>query len=259
MIRCAFCLFLVLIFSNQALAIRDNWNEAKSSHFIVYYKNVSEDFINRLINKSEENYNKIADSLGFMRFNFWLWENRAKIFIYDNASDYHLATGQPVWSEGASSPSKKIIHTFAGEENFFETVLPHEMGHIIFREFVGFDNPAVPIWLDEGVASYQESFKRELADSIVKKAIQQNRFIDLVSLSNINPYSIQDSESVNLFYAESTSIINYLIKEFGKDKFVLFCQNLRDKKNLERAIVSSYPFSNIRELNNAWQGYLRND
>lgn len=65
-----------------------------------------------------------------------------------------------------------------------------------------------------------------------------------------------DNKLVQLFYAEAFSIVDFLIKEFGKDKFVLFCQNLRDKMGLERAIAATYPFSSIQELGLAWQKFL---
>jgi hypothetical protein len=252
-------LLLVLITYNPAIATDNNWHITKSTHFIVYYKNAPENFIRELIDKSEDCYDKIASGLGFTRYNFWLWDNRAKIYIHDNTADYQSATGQPQWSGGSAIPGQKIIQTFPYAQGFFEKILPHEMGHIIFREFVGFNNPAVPLWLDEGVASYQEKPTYAAANAFVRKAINKGNFISLEGLAGFNPYSSASNESVQLFYAESFSVIDFLIKEFGRDKFVLFCQNLRDKKNLDRAIASSYPFSNIRELNDAWQRYLKNE
>ena len=251
------CLLVIFVSYSIVWALDVNWRTVKSTHFIAYYKNAPEDFIGRLIEKSEEYYNKIADDLGFRRYNFWLWDNRAKIYIYDNAKDYQTFTGQPSWSSGCAIIRDKIIHTFPYAKEFFDTVLPHEMGHLIFREFVGFNNNAVPVWLDEGVASYQENLRHPMANRRLREAINTNRLIDLEGLSGLSPHSIQNTELVNLFYAEAVSIIDYLIKEFGKDNFVSFCQALRDKRDLERAIASVYPFRNIQELDQAWQKYIQ--
>lgn len=250
-------IFMVLILIDFAAAQEKKEQLEKSDHFIIHYKNASEDFIRELLEKSEEFYNKIADELGFIRFNFWVWDNRAHIYVYDDAGDYQAATGQPAWSAGAAIPGQKAIYTYTGAQEFFATVLPHEMGHIIFREFVGFNNPAVPVWLEEGVASYQMDIRRPAADLSVKEAMENGNFISIENLSNQNPLMMSSDDMVSLFYLESVSIINYLIKEFGKDSFVLFCQNLRDKKNLERAIASVYPFENIKQLDEAWQGKLK--
>ena len=237
------------------------WNTEKSTHFIVYYKKAAPDFIKQLIERSEEYYNKIADNLGFMRFNFWLWDNRAKIYIYDDAKDYQASTGYPKWSAGCAIARLKTIKTFPYAQGFFDTILPHEMGHIIFREFVGFDNNDVPIWLEEGVACYQEDFKRATSNAIVKDAMKKGILMSLDKLTYFVfvDRNEKDNIAVNLFYSESVSIVDYLIKEFGKDKFVLFCQNLRDKKDLDRAVASVYPFSNTDELDLAWQKHLKDE
>lgn len=252
------CIFVLLILFSLSLVYgdNDNWKITKSTHFIIYYKNAPEDFIRRLIDKSEEYYNKIAQDLGFRRYDFWLWDERAKIYIHDNASDYQLATGEPSWSGGCVWASQKLIQTFPYAQGFLETVLPHEMGHIIFREFIGFNNYAVPLWLEEGVASYQEKQKYMQVNAFIREAIRQNSFINLEKLSSLSPHLIHNPQLVGLFYAEAFSIIDFLIKEFGRDKFVLFCQNLRDKKNFTQAIASSYTFSDIRELNDAWVKYV---
>jgi len=255
--RCIFVLAIFFYFSPSYADI-GNWQITKSTHLVIYYKSASEDFIKQLIDKSEDYYNRIADDLGFTRFNFWLWDNRAKIYIYDNSADYQTATGQPSWSGGCAVAEDKIIQTFPYAQGFFETILPHEMGHIIFREFVGFDNNAVPVWLEEGIASYQEKYKYSTADTFLREAIIKGNFMTLEKLSNFDVHSTKDNELVRLFYFESFSLINFLMKEFGKDEFVVFCQNLRDKKNLQKAIASSYPFSSIQELDTAWQRYLKN-
>jgi hypothetical protein len=254
-----FFLFLALLFTSSAIleaTEAEKWNTAKSTHFIVYYENASQDFINRLMDKAEDYYNKIAEDLGFNRYNFWLWDNRAKIYIYDNAKEYQSATGYPGWFAGSALAGEKIIQAYADATGFFDTVLPHEMGHIIFREFVGFYNKAIPLWLEEGVASYQQKLKYSMSDAWVREAIKKNNFMTLGKLGSFNVASNMDSDTARLFYAESFSIVDFLIKEFGRDSFVLFCQNLRDKNNLERALASVYPFSNVKELEQGWERYL---
>jgi hypothetical protein len=250
-------IILIFIFTfSFVFAKSGDWEMTKSTHFIIYYKNAPEDFLVQLIKEAEDYYDEIADNLGFRRRDFWLWDNRAKIYIYDDKEDYQSATGKPEWSSGFAVPQLKTIHSFPYAKTFFQTILPHELGHIIFREFVGFNNK-IPIWLDEGVAAYQENLKYRRAAALVKEALKTDTFIELKDLSSLNPQEIQDEERVNLFYAEAISIIDYLIKEFGKDNFVFFCQQLRDKGNLEKALAYTYPFYNLEELGYAWEKYLK--
>jgi len=258
LIRRQIILFLaVLVSFNVAFAQEgQKWKEAKSTHFVVYYKNAQDDFVDKLIEKSENYYNDIADDLGFRRYNFWLWDERAKVYICDNAKDYQAITGQPSWSSGCAKIKDKIMYTFPYAGGFFDTILPHELGHIIFREFVGFDNNAVPLWLDEGVASYQEKIKYSQAEIFLKRAIANGSFMSLEELSNFNPYFAANKELVQIFYFEAFGIVDYLIKEFGRDDFVSFCQSLRDRRDLNRALAANYPFSDIKELNQQWQRKL---
>ncbi len=94
----------------------------------------------------------------------------------------------------------------------------------------------------------------EIKSVEAKKAAADGTLHSLEKLTAINPQSITDAASAQLYYAEAISIVDYLIKEFGKDNFVLFCQDLRDKRDLQRAIA---PFSNLQEFGEAWQKYLK--
>ncbi len=239
-------------------AAQDEWNTAKSTHFVVYYNNAPEDFIRRLQEDAEEKYNSIADSLGFLRYNFWLWDERAQIYVYDSPEEYHAATGRPPWVGGDVLPRKKLIRTFVHARDFIESVLPHELAHVIFREFVGFDNPAVPRWLDEGVATYQEKEHYAATRPLLKRALHDGEFVPLVELETAASDVMFSEDSAGLYYIEAFGIVDFLIGEYGKDAFVIFCQNLRDKKNLRRAIASAYPFQGLVELDAAWQKELKN-
>lgn len=246
----------ILAFSFNAYAAEEEWHSAKSSHFILYYKNVPVGFMNNVLDKAEEYYNRIADDLGFTRYNFWLWDNRAKIYIYKDAQDYKLHTGLPHWSSGYASVKEKTIKTYPLDSGFLDRLLPHELGHIIFREFVGFDNRNIPLWLDEGVATYQEGMKRLAARKYVRKAIENNTFVPLDELGKVNLTSLNDTEAVNIFYLESVCLVDYLIVEFGKDNFVNFCRALRDGKTFDEALDKAYPFRNLKELNDGWLRFL---
>ena len=159
-----FVAFIVLFFalcvvSHDVSAKEKKWRQKKSEHFIVYFQDVPNDFIEEIIDEAERHYIKITQNLGFTRYDFWIWDNRAKIYIYDDKDDFINTTNQPQWSGGVVHYQQKIIKTYPQMAGFFDSLLPHELGHIIFREFVGNDT-RIPLWLDEGVASYQERTKR---------------------------------------------------------------------------------------------------
>ncbi|MFZ5799877.1 MAG: peptidase MA family metallohydrolase [Candidatus Omnitrophota bacterium] len=236
----------------------EKWSESKSSHFIVYYKDAPQDFIENVLNAAEDYYRSITSDLGFTRFGSWSWDYRCKIYIYKDAEEYKKVTGQPEWSSGVTAYQEKTISTYPLAAGFFDTLLPHELGHIIFREFVGF-NADVPLWMDEGVASYQERARRWGSNQKVREAIKNNMFIPLNELSR-RALSSADKDTVELFYAEAASVVYYLITTFGRFKFENFCEELKSGKPFEQALASAYVrFDNLADLEKAWKGYLQNE
>lgn len=235
----------------------DGWHIEKSTHFIVYYKDADERFVRDTIDKAEEYYKSIADNLGFTRYDFWLWEKRAKIYIYNDAADYQAKTGKPSWSGGSAYVTEKVIETYPLRQGFFQSTLPHELGHIIFREFVGFQGNA-PLWLDEGVAMYQEKVKRTDIKGKLLTAIEQNKLIPLNKLSEINIIFANDPELVELYYIEALSAVTFLMAQFGKGNFVELCNAIKERKSFDEAINDAYRvFKNLEDLNKAWIRYIK--
>lgn len=247
--------FLFLFFPLVIFADNPDWKLEKSTHFFVYYKNAPQATIDELINKAESYYNSLTENLGFNRFDFWLWDNRAKIYLFDTKEEYDKGTNSLGWSAGQVAPNSKIIRSFVTAPGFLNNVLPHELAHIILLEMVGFNNPAVPLWLQEGVASFQGGNDYS-SDANLALNIKKGNFIDLSGFNSFELMNSSDKEKVTLFYAQAHSLVKYLISEFGKDQFVYFCQNLRDSKDLTRSLAKTYSFSNFQELQNSWKAYI---
>jgi len=65
-------------------------------------------------------------------------------------------------------------------------------------------------------------------------------------------------EVVDLFYAESASVIYFLIKEFGENRFETFCRKLKYGSPFFEAMKGAYGrFGTVEELNQAWVDYLK--
>ena len=239
------------------LAQNQDWRVFKSTHFMVFYQQASQELLNQLIQKAEGYYNEIADDFGFNRFNFWLWDNRAKIYLFDTQEEYRKANSNLDWSVGLVTVSNKSIQSYANAPGFLDNILAHELAHIIFREMVGFNNPAVPLWLEEGVATFQErQFQDQFVKGYLAEKVKTGTFMGLNQLNSFNLGQAKDKQLIELFYLEAYSLLSYLIKEFGKDKFVLFCQYLRDYSDLARALRFTYAFASLEEFENSWKAHI---
>jgi hypothetical protein len=254
LIRLVGWLFIILGMPLFIFAQEQNWKVTKSTHFNIFYKNAPEDSVSELIQKAEECYDSIAEQFGFNRFNFWTWDNRAKIYLFDNQDEYLKATQSFDWSAGQVRVSTKLIQSYAGAPGFIQNILPHELAHIIFIEMVGLNNPAVPLWLQEGVAAYQEKDLRAVRADLAEK-INANEYLNFNALNSFDLRS-SNSEQVRLFYLESYSLVKYLITEFGKDSFVDFCRALRDNRNLLAALSRVYAFKNLNDFQESWKQFI---
>jgi hypothetical protein len=241
-------LISLLFIPFAADAAGESWNNIeKSKHFLIYYQDAPSDYINRLAREAEYHYRNITEYLGFARFDFWIWDNRCKIFLYPDAETYLGTTGVVSWSRGHVQVAKKEISTYIWQEMFFDTILPHEIGHIIFREFVGY-NKALPLWLDEGVACMQEYESKERL-ATAKCLVNLNLYTHLEDLSKI-----RDSGVIIplIFYNEAASIVDFLLKRFGKNKFVDFCRSLRDQPDWQQSLRGVYKVKNLDDLEKIW-------
>ena len=257
-----------------------DWKELKGEHFIVYYLQ-NEDFADDVLDKSEVYYSRIASDLNYPRYSeFWTWDRRVKIYIHPNLESFLKATGQPQWSRGMADYNNKRIISYAWSGGFLESLLPHEIAHLIFRDFVGFKSE-IPLWLDEGVAQWAEEAKRRESQRIINDLFAKNSLISLSDMMRLDVRNIKDSEKmslralrakdaepgllflsgdklVNIYYVQAVSLVGYLIERHGTESFTVFCRQLRDGKSLEEALRAGYPLHirNIQELENKWREYL---
>lgn len=247
--------FCPLFFS---LCFAQSWQELKGEHFIIYHEKQDQAFASEVLRRSEYYYKDIASSLGYARYsNFWQWEKRVKVYVYPGKDAFLKATGQPAWSSGNANYITKQISGFSDSGEFLNSVLPHEIAHLIFRDFVGFAGE-VPLWLDEGVAQWHERPKRQAVDAYVKALYKEKKLMPLNKLMAFDVRRVSSDDEAKNFYIQAASLVGFLIEQFGADGFAHFCRQLRDGKGLDEALRFSYPahVRSLKELEEKWLGYV---
>ena len=255
--RLSILLILFLIFTNASAQAKE-WQMNKVQHFIVYSRSdVPEDFVNTVMESAEENYKSVLENIGVSWYQGWSWDRPVLIYIYRDQEDYVQNGAQAGWSHGAALIATRTIRTFPSDQGFFDAILPHELGHIVLHEFVGLDAD-VPLWFDEGVAMFQEKAKRLSANKIVRDALSNGQFISLTALSDMRLYVNSDPKTIELFYAESASIVNFMINELGKGHFYKMCIELKEHTKFVDALTKIYMnIYSLDGLNKKWLNYLQ--
>ena len=280
MITRIYFLSIAFIFMSITASVAQEWQELKGEHFIAYFTQ-EQRFAKEALDKAEGYYRRIASDLGYPRYKeFWLWDKRVKIYIYANHASYIKTTGQPEWSQGMADYKNKQIASFAGSRGFLESILPHEIAHLIFRDFVGFVGE-IPLWLDEGVAQWAEEAKRKDMKSMAKEFYEKDGLLSIEDMMKLDIRNIKDKNLVHIrpartkkgdmavlflspdnlittYYLQSVSLVDFLIEKYGSDRFAEFCRQLRDGKTLAGALRFAYPtyIRSLKELEDRWREYL---
>lgn len=239
------------------------WGELKGEHFIVYYEEQSGGpTAKTVLQKAEEYYRRIGEQIGYTRYSdFWTWDERVKIVIFPDQASYSQATGQPAWSTGYANRDTRLfesrsIVSFEQQAEFYDSILPHEVSHLILHDFIG-EN--IPVWFDEGVAQLQEAAKSEIADRMMSILVERKQTVPLATLTRWDIRGEEDPVKVKLFYAESLSVIEFLIERYGSQDFGRLCRQMRDGKGFEEALRNVYPtrLKSLTELETQWLKRMR--
>jgi hypothetical protein len=240
------CLGFVFIYASVAFAIP--FNELKGEHYIIYYTG-ERLYAENVMTRAEDYYDSICRRLGYVRYdNFWLWEKRCRIYIYASAQEYQKETHFPHWSGGHAVLAKRSIYSFIGRSDFLDGLLPHEVTHLMFTDYVGSESN-VALWLHEGVAMSSEKIRSRKLFEIAKTQFSLGRYIPFQEITRIRTVStMTDTHMVALFYAESLSAVTYLLKKYYSDRFIQFCRDIRDGNSLPHALERNYGQEGIKDL-----------
>jgi hypothetical protein len=208
----------------------ESWQVHTSDHFQVFFAEDSA-YATQVSQTAESLYHRLQAELGFDRAVkkhqvFWLWDDRCRIYIYRSHAEYLAATGAPRWSGGFVRYRERTVYSFQQAETFLESILPHEMAHLMFRELVGYDNPRVPQGVDEGVAQFAEMLDRDLESDPMAERVAGGNYLSLDQLRDLQPQWL-DNETARLFYAEAASSTRYLVEHMKAAEFQTFMEELR--------------------------------
>jgi hypothetical protein len=246
-------LMLVFLFVSGTLLAQDA-KELKSDHFIIMYTNESNDSVYKVKDDAEYLFRKITDEFGVMRTTLWTWDNRTRIHIAKDRNDYTSRFNCPSWSAACVDSYNRLIYTYPNQERF-SVILAHELTHIIFREYIGYNR--LPLWLDEGMASFMEYKDTYQASGIMaytKEIIKQGGYIPFAQINTM--YSLSGFTDTSLFYNQSFSMVYFLIKRFSREDYGTFLSYLKQGNSLEDSLRKAFPLiTDMKNFEEAWKKF----
>jgi len=197
--------------------------------------------------------------LDLVAFSPWTREKKVYIYYSQTGESYRRLTGRPNWSGGAASLNERKIYVYKSDEAF--GILAHELTHIYFDSFFPPSNPS-PLWLSEGIATYIQSERGFSTPNWLEqnlKLLEGGSGFKLNDLVRIENMQGADEDNVRLWYAQSYSVVRFLMKLKAGNAFYTFCKKLREGSPAHQALYQAYgmPYNKLTSLEYAWRYDLK--
>jgi hypothetical protein len=229
---------------------RFTWQIKKHTDMDIYWQGKNEDLVNTLAAEVQTRLSRIQLNVTIPA------ERKPKVFIYSSSEELRDAVlFEQQWTGALAYTSYNIILTAVNTANleWAKGALPHEITHLITREAIFGPFGNIPTWLSEGLSEYAEGPMTNAYKELLNTSLMGNKLISIQSLSGSFP---TDSSGANLAYAESSSIVSYLIEKYGWEKIRQLLAIFKEGSTNDKALQSVYSF-NVSGLETEWRAYLK--
>ena len=188
-------------------------------------------------------------------FSPWAKDDRVLIFLFKNQDTYRDMTGRPAWSGGASSVPKRKIYLYESSE--LPGILAHELCHIYYDSFF-LEGVTNPLWLSEGMSTLIQIERGQARPVWLREnleILEHGGGFSLDELMGVSSTKGMSDARVRLWYAQSYSVVRFLIRTQYKSSFFKFSRYLRDGRPLAESLYRAYgmPYNRIKALEYAWR------
>jgi hypothetical protein len=209
-------------------------------------------FAQELMDACEEGLTRSTQDIGAYP------EEPIDIYIYASTVDLKGAMIFPQeWTGGVAFTafSTIAIGISPSELDWGKRALVHELMHLVVHQATFGPYGQLPLWLDEGLAMYSEGELDPALRSYLEEAISKDELISVRSLCS--PFSAY-SEKASLSYAQSYSLVVYLLDNYGQDSMLDLLTILKQGSTYDEALTEVYGFD-IDGLDARWRATLTSD
>lgn len=227
-----------------------DWNTLSGQRVDLYWYGEDAAVAEKLLARSEETITRLQEEIGVSV------EQRVRVYAYNNRPDMSAALSRRsegyddrVMTLGVAVDERTLI--LLGTHRDAHLIVAHELSHVLVG--MATDNPftGLPRWLDEGLAMYAEG---ELPPGNRRALEEAIRADELLSVRSMTSYSGQASQ-VDLFYGEVYSLIEFMLREYGRDKMHELLAAFAEGARQEEALQQVYGFG-LAELDDRWRASL---
>ncbi len=228
---------------------RYTWGSLTESEVTIYWYQGDESFVRELMATAQEALVRLAEDTGAYL------EEPIKVYIYASVRDLQGSMIYPQeWTGGAAFTRHGIIAIGIAPDKLIwgKRAMTHELTHLVIHQMTFNPYNDLPTWLDEGLAMYAEGMLGPEYTTFLSRAIDEGSLISVRSLSS--PFSAYAEESI-LAYAQSYSLVEFLISNYGRDKMLGLLNTFKQGSSYDGALEKVYGFD-MDGLNTLWRNYV---
>ncbi len=180
------------------------------------------------------------------------------IFIYIYA-DSNALQGSMIypneWTGGVAFTQYSIIAIgiSPGNLTWGQGAMNHELTHNIINQVTFNPYSGLPVWLNEGLAMHNQGPLTSQFTGPLTAATTGNKLFSVRSLCS--PFSAY-SDKANLSYAESYTLVDFLITQYGPEKMLTLLKTFKEGSTYDGALQAVYGF-NIEGLDAKWKPWVQ--
>jgi hypothetical protein len=228
---------------------RYSWRSLAEGMVTIYWYEGEESFAQKLMTTAQQALNRLTEDTGAYL------ERPVNIYIYASTRDLQGAMIYPQeWTGGVAFTRYDVIVIGIAPNrlSWGERAMTHELAHLVIHQMTLNPYSGLPTWLSEGLAMYAEGVLGPEYTAYLNEAIAEDSLISVQSLSS--PFSAYAEEAF-LSYAQSYSLVEFLISDYGADKMLELINTFKQGSGYDEALAKVYGFD-MDVLDTLWRDYI---
>ena len=228
---------------------RYQWQNLTDGEITIFWYHGDDEFASELMNACQEGLARLTQEFGAYL------ERPINIYVYASSQELQGAMIFPQeWTGGVAFTEFGIIAIGISPDSigWGKEALVHELTHLVVHQLVFSPYGSLPVWLDEGLAMYNEGELSLQLRSRLEEAVSEGTLLSVRSLCS--PFSA-DPEKAYLSYAESYSLVEYLLDNYNGDNMLDLLTLIKQGSTYDEALTEAYGFD-IDGLDTRWRESL---
>ncbi len=223
--------------------------EGENNELTLFWYKGDDSFALELMDACQQGLDRLTRDLGTYP------QKPIKIYVYASAMDLQEAMIFPQeWTGGVAFTEFSIIAIGISPDNidWGKEALVHELTHLVVHQTTFSPYGRLPTWLDEGLAMYNQGELGSYFRTRLNSAISEGELISVRSLCSL--FSAETDKAC-LSYAESYSLVEYLLHNYGQQKMLNLLTILKYGSTYDEALTEIYGFD-VDGLDVCWRETL---